>query len=265
MKNKFTLVVTFLVLGINLQAQVLLSEYRTSQSVAVSMPVQGDSVNLKGARFGINELLKTPISLNLKEQETQILPVDSTGFVSLSKADKGNLFYLLETNLQAERFTHATLKMFSSVRFEVFVNGQMKQSNSIASDTITQIRPVTINLRMEPRTNYNVVIKILSTSDDKMKPMLKCELDNGKNFKNVSLYAGPELKRHLSLFDTAFGAKVTSLSLSEASRPNSAPRCGCFRGCGKKTSGYRTGRGDQGAGSIGQAPAGHLPGYADAF
>ena len=214
MKNIFTLVVAFLSLGINSQAQVLLSEYRASQSVAVSMPVQGDSVNLKGARFGINELLKTPISLDLREQETQILSVDSTGYVSLPKADEGNLFYLLETNLQAERFTHAALKMFSSVRFEVFVNGQMKQSNLMVSDTVTQIRPVTINLRMEPGTNYNVVIKILSTSDDKMKPMLKCELDNGKNFKNVSFFVGPELKRRLSLFDTAFGAKVTSLSLS---------------------------------------------------
>ena len=110
MKNIFTLVVAFWILGINSQAQVLLSEYRVSQPVAVSMPVQGDSVNLKGARFVINELLKTPISLDLKEQETQILLVDSTGYVYLPKADEGNLFYLLETNLQAERFTHAALK-----------------------------------------------------------------------------------------------------------------------------------------------------------
>ena len=97
MKNIFTLVVAFLSLGINSQAQVLLSEYRASQSVAVSMPVQGDSVNLKGARFGINELLKTPISLDLREQETQILSVDSTGYVSLPKADEGRTFYTCST------------------------------------------------------------------------------------------------------------------------------------------------------------------------
>lgn len=214
MKNKLTFVIASLLLGINLQAQVSLSEFKVSSPVAVRMPVLGDSINLNGAKFTINDLLKTPLSLDLNDQETQTLSADTSGYVSLPKADKGNLFYLLETNLRAERFTFATLKMFSSVRFEVFVNGQMKQSSPQASDTIAKIRPVMVNLRMEPETNYKVVVKLLSTADDKMKPMLKCELDNEKNFKNVPIHVGPDLKRPLSLYETAFAARVTMLSLS---------------------------------------------------
>ncbi|MBQ8608481.1 MAG: S9 family peptidase [Bacteroidaceae bacterium] len=214
MKRNLLLLVLSLFLGINAQAQIVLSKYHVAPSVAVHMPVLGDSINLKGAQFTVNELLKTPMSLDLRNQETQLISADTTGYVSLAKADEGSLFYLLETNLRAESFTYATLKMFSSVRFEVYVNGQMKQTNPMASDTITKIRPVMVNLRMEPETSYKVVIKLLSMADDKMKPMLKCELDNNKNFKGVALHEGPDIKRRLSLYETAFNSRVNLLSLS---------------------------------------------------
>lgn len=214
MRNKFTFVIVSLLIGISLQAQVPLSKFKVSSPVAVRMPVLGDSINLKGEKFAVKDLLKTPVTLDLEGRETQTLSADTTGYISLPKAEEGNLFYLLETTVRADRFSNATLKVFSPVRFEVFVDGQMKQSSPTASDSISQIRPVTVNLRMEPETNYKVVVKLLSMADDKMEPMLKCELENGKDFKEVPLHAGPDLKRRFSLYETTFGSKVTLLSLS---------------------------------------------------
>ena len=97
MKRNLLLLVLSLFLGINAQAQIVLSKYHVAPSVAVHMPVLGDSINLKGAQFTVNELLKTPMSLDLRNQETQLISADTTGYVSLAKADEGSLFYLLET------------------------------------------------------------------------------------------------------------------------------------------------------------------------
>ena len=214
MRNKFLLALSLLMAGMGLQAQVSLSKFKATSPVAVRMPLLGDSTNLKGERFTVNNLMKTPISLTLEGKETQYLTADTTGYVTLPKATEGNLFYLIETNLRAERFTYAILKVNSSARCEVFVNGQMKQSNPTASDTITKIRPMSINLRMEPETNYKVIIKVLSMSDDKMQPMLKCNLENNKQYKDVALQADPDLQKRFSLYETTFGSRTNLLALS---------------------------------------------------
>ena len=215
MKKNLFITLALLLSGLMAQAQqIRLSEFNVAPSVAVRMPLQGDSINQKGAKFTVNELLKTPLSLDLEGQALQRLSADTTGYLSLAKAEDANLFYLLETNVRAERFTYATLKLFSSVRCEVYVNGQLKQSNPAASDTITKIRPVTVNLRMEPEKDYKVIIKLLSTPEDKMQPMLKCEMENNKAYKDIALFAGPDLKRRLSLYETTFGSRVYQLHLS---------------------------------------------------
>jgi len=215
MKKNLFITLALLFSGLMTQAQqIRLTEFNVAPSVSVRMPLQGDSINHKGGKFTIKELLKTPLSLDLEGQALQRLSADSTGYISLPKAEDTNLFYLLETNVRAERFTHASIKIFSSVRCEIYVNGQMKLDNVAASDTITKIYPGTLNLRMEPQKDYKLTFKLLSTPDDKMPPMLKCEMGNNKMYKDVALFAGPDLKRRLSLYETSFGSGINQLHLS---------------------------------------------------
>ena len=94
------------------------------------------------------------------------MPVDTAGYVRVAKADKDNLFYLFATNLRAERFMKGKLNIYSPARFEVFVNGVSKQSKTTAEDSLSQVSPSVLGLRLEPEVDYEIVIKLLSVAAD---------------------------------------------------------------------------------------------------
>ena len=68
--------------------------------------------------------------------------------MAVEKADKDNLFYLFSTNLRAERFMKGMLKVYSPARFEVFVNGESKQTKTTAEDSLSQVRPTAVSLSL---------------------------------------------------------------------------------------------------------------------
>lgn len=195
-------------------AQQNATDFDVTSPVSVRMPMQCDSINFKGGKFGVAELLKTPVSLNFDEWNYNKVYADTSGYVTVAKAENNNLFYLFSTNVRAERFMNATLKVFSSARFEVYVDGQLKSSNTTAADTITKISPTSVMLRMEPQKNYNVVIKLMSSADDKMEPMLKCVLEKGKKNEDIEAWISSDLKKRFTIFNSAFGSKIITLSLS---------------------------------------------------
>lgn len=203
-----------LVSGLSLLAQQQAKEFYVTKPVTVKMPVMGDSINFNGKKFTINDLLKTSVSLNLDEWEFSKVYSDTSGYVTVGKAEKDNLFYLFSTNVRAERFMYSTLKVSSSARFEVYVDGQMKSSNTKAADTISKIQPVSVSLRMEPQKDYNVVVKLMSCADDKMDPMLSIVLDKEKDNEDIGTFMAPDLKRRLSIYETTYGHKVNTLQLS---------------------------------------------------
>ena len=139
---------------------------------------------------------------------------DTAGYVTVAKADKDNLFYLFATNLRAERFMKGKLNVYSPARFEVFVNGESKQVKETAEDSLSQVRPTAVSLRMDPEADYEIVIKLLSSADDKMQPMLKCEFEKEKDFADVACRMAPDMKRRFSLFNTNFGSRASRVSLS---------------------------------------------------
>lgn len=201
-------------LGLTGQAQEKVTEYNVYPVVSVRMPVQGDSINFVGEKFTAKELLKTDINLELDNCPCQRMAADTAGYVRRTKADKDNLFYLFTTNLRAERFMKGTLNVYSPVRFEVFVNDVSKQSKTTVEDSLSQVRPTSVSLRLEPEIDYEIVIKLLSTADDKTQPVLKCEFEKEKDFTNASYQMKPDLKRRFALSNTMFGSRVRSVSIS---------------------------------------------------
>ena len=79
---------------------------------------------------------------------------------------------------------------------------------------MSQVRPTAVSLRMDPEADYEIVIKLLSSADDKMQPMLKCEFEKEKDFADVACRMAPDMKRRFSLFNTNFGSRVSRVSLS---------------------------------------------------
>ena len=215
MKIKHLLFLLFVLsVGPTLQAQQRVTAYNVTTPVAVRMPLAGDSINFKGTKFTAKDLLKTSLSLDMEEKEYSRMEADSAGYVSLPRVEKDYQFYLFSTRLRAERFMYATLKLSSSTCFEVYVDGVLKQSNIQTADTITKIRPLSVSLRLEPQKDYEIIVKLMASADDKMEPMLKCELQKDKKYDQVVCFVDPDLKRRFSLYDTAFGSRVHTLSLS---------------------------------------------------
>lgn len=215
MKRIATLLSLFFLMGLTTtRAQEKVTEYYVRPAVAVRTPVQSDSINFTGEKFTIGNLLKTEINLDFDNHAYERMQADTTGYVAVEKADADNLFYLFTFNLRAERFMKGKLNVFSPARFEVFVNGKSKLSKKTAEDSLSRVRPFAVNLRLEPEADYEIVIKLLSTADDKAKPALKCEFEKDKKFADVDCRMAPGLKRRLSLFNTAFGPRVSAVSLS---------------------------------------------------
>ena len=212
--KKLFFIVSFIVASVSVFAQQTATEFYVTSPVSVHMPVQGDSINFNGGKFGVSELLKTPVSINLDEWQYSKVNADTTGYITVDKASKDNLFYLCSTNIRAERFMYGTLKVFSSARFEVYIDEQLKSSNTRTADTLSKISPVSVSLRMEPQKDYRIVIKLMSSADDKMAPVLKCVFEKGKKNDDIEVFMAPDLKRRFSIFESAFGPKVTTLSLS---------------------------------------------------
>lgn len=200
--------------GLAAQAQQKITEYNVRPSVTVRMPIQGDSINLVGEKFEVDKLLKTSLNLDFQGYRYERMSADTAGYVRVQKADKDNLFYLFAVNLRAEQFMKGKLKIYSPARFEVFVNGESKQTKSTSEDSLSQVRPSLVNLKLDPEADYEIVIKLLSAASDKTQPVLKCEFEKDKEFTAIGCQIMPDLKRRLSLFNTAFGCRVGSVSLS---------------------------------------------------
>ena len=203
-----------LLAGFTVQAQEKVTEYNVRPAVVVRTPLQGDSINFKGDKFTLGNLLKTDVSLDFCEGRHERLTADTAGYVTVKKAEKDNLLYLFATNLRAERFMKGKLNVYSPARFEVFVNGQSKQTKETAEDSLSQVRPTVVSLRLEPEADYEIVIKLLSNADDKAQPALKCEFEKDKEFAEVACRMSPDMKRRLSLFNTNFGSRVNWTYLS---------------------------------------------------
>lgn len=204
----------FLMAGMAVRAQEKVAEYKMRPAIAVRTPLQGDSINFKRERFTPADLLKTKINLDFEGHFSERISADTAGYVTVTKADKNHLIYLFSTHLRAERFLKGKLKVYSPVRFEVLINGESRQSKDTVEDSLSQVRPSAVSLRMDPEADYEVVIKLLSSADDKMQPMLKCEFEKEKDFVEVSCRIAPDLQKRLSLFETNFGSRVKWVSLS---------------------------------------------------
>ena len=193
-------------------SQDVVKEYDLRPAQVVRTPLQGDSINQQGERFGAAQLLDTYVPFDFGQAAR--VQADTAGFVAVDASAEEYLLYLFTTRVRAERFWKGKLKVSSPSRFEVFVNGKSQRTKLTVQDSLAQVRPEEISLRLEPEADCQILVKLLAAPGDKAKPVLKCELEKETGFDGVVCHVSPDLKRRLSLFDTNFGSRVVSVSLS---------------------------------------------------
>ena len=208
----------FLATGVTMQAQDRLTQYKVRNAISVRTPIMNDSINPKGEKHTKKMLLQTPVVLHLPDAPMQSLTADTAGYLSFEKADKDNKLYLVKTQIRAERFLKGKLKITSPVRWEVFIDGASKQVKDAAEDSITSGSSRDIALSLEPERDYEIIIKLLSASDDKAAPTLKCELIKDEKFKDIACNLDPEAKKRFSLDNTVYGNRAISVSISPSGK-----------------------------------------------
>lgn len=218
MKKKGIALAVFLLAGLSLQAQERVTRYKVRNAIEVRTPIMNDSINPKGEKHSIKMLLKTPVMLDLPDAPMQSLAADTAGYILLDKADKNSKLYVLKTQIRAERFLKGKLKVTSPVRWELFIDGTSKQTKDAAEDSITSASSREIAVSLEPERDYEITVKLLSASDDKTAPSLKCELIKDDKFKDIACTLDPDAKKRFALDNTVYGNRVISVSISPSGK-----------------------------------------------
>ncbi len=210
----------FLATGLALQAQAQekLTEYKVRNAIEIRTPIMNDSINPKGEKHSVKMLLKTPVVLDLPDAQMQTLTVDTAGYLSFEKAGQNNKLYLFKTQIRAERFLKGKLKVTSPVRWEMFIDGVSKQTKDAAEDSITSASSREIAITMEPERDYEITFKLLSASEDKVAPTLKCELIKDDKFKEIACTLTPDAKQRFSLDNTVYGNRTISVAVSPSGK-----------------------------------------------
>lgn len=195
-------------------AQNRIDRMTVSQPVRIYMPVMNDSINTAGEKYTAKDLLGNYVTTDLEKLNGSEVKADTAGVISLTRISGENNIYMLGTTARSDRFLKATLNITSPARYEIIVNGQSKLTKDTAEDSLQCAPLKTVALRMEPETNYDIRIKLLSASDDKAEPQIKCELKKDEGFDNASLVTAPDMKKRFLLENTTYTNKVIRVSLS---------------------------------------------------
>ena len=217
MKKRTLFVATLVTCALSTQAQVIQS-YQVREAVTLRTPILTDSINSEGRKYETKDLLGTVISLNQDNYTTQAMEADTAGFVALAGAHEEHLIYVVSTQIRADRFMKGKLKVTSPVRWEAFIDGVSKSKKENADDSLNTKAARDIALRLEPERNYEITIKFLAHKDDKVAPTFKCEVAADKEYEQVTVLSGQDLKHRFSLDNTVYGNRVIDVAVSPSGK-----------------------------------------------
>lgn len=217
MRRRIMLTATLVALALGAQAQAIES-YQVRNAVTLHAPIKTDSINTEGRKYGIQNLLSTAVSLNQDNYTTQAMTADTAGFVTLTKADGEHLIYVVSTQIRADRFMRGKLKVTSPVRWEAYIDGVSKLRKESAEDSLNAKSTRDISLHMEPQRSYEITIKLLAHKDDKAVPTFKCEVVNDRDYKEVNVRSGHDLKKRFTLDNTVYGNRVIDVAISPSGK-----------------------------------------------
>lgn len=205
-------------LALGTDAQEKITTLRVRDAVELRTPVMTDQVNTAGAEFSAVNLLKSEMPLNWKGVSARQVSSDAEGWMNFTKADQHYLLYVAGTRMRAENFMKGKLKITSPVRWQLYVDGDLKCTKESAEDSLSQAQPKEVAMNLEPERDYEITLKLLSGADDKLDPSVKCEWIKDEGFDTVNFLSSPDLKKRFSLANTVYGNRVTGVSVSPDGR-----------------------------------------------
>lgn len=130
----------------------------------VTMPWMGDSVNVKGEKFGLEKLLDSPLSF---------APLNDGKEVSVLAKGNQDALHLASFTVTNESRVKATIAVEGLKSYRLFVDGEQQKVNGDKAQ-----------VTLMPST-HNVVVKYLTSKDEKDEKAVKVSVttDEGKNLE----------------------------------------------------------------------------------
>ena len=199
-------------------AQEPITSFRVRDAVELRAPILADKVNTAGVEFSATTMLNSQISMQWNDEPVQLANGDAEGWFNFDKAEQNYLLYVAGTRMRADFFMKGRLKITAPVRWQLFVDGKLMQTKESVEDSVALAQPKEVALTLEPERDYDITLKLLSASDDKLAPTVKCEWIKNEGFEAVNLAAAPDMKRRFALANTVTGKRVSGLSVSPNGR-----------------------------------------------
>lgn len=193
--------------------QKLSQLYTTTSPVEIESPFMVDSVNLKGEKYADKDLLKTNLTIPKQTAFSLPLKADTAGYFFPPKPEKGSAFQLFSFYVNSDRYGKGTLKVASPNMLEVYVDGKLSTSKTTKENNLGSEKDVSVSLNPYPLNN-RIVIKLLSSADDKATTALKVTIENEKSDSLTNFTISDTNKRYVNFTDMMLGKRVTNTSMS---------------------------------------------------
>ena len=186
--------------------------FKGSAPVTLHQPQKPDSVQ-KENPFRADKLLKSRrFATQWPETAgwTTMVP-DTAGNLVLVDSKNAPQLRTFASHLRSERFAKGKLKLVSSPRADVILNGDVKISKTTA-DSVPGEQSADIELL--PQQDYSLIVNVLTMPDDPGKPEFRLEFVPDKDFEAVKVSSGVDMDRRVSPLSTMQGERVSSMTLS---------------------------------------------------
>ena len=186
--------------------------FKGSAPVTLHQPQKPDSVQ-KENPFSADKLLKSRhFATQWPETAgwTTMVP-DTAGNLVLVDSKNAPQLRTFASHLRSERFAKGKLKLVSSPRADVILNGDVKISKTTA-DSVPGEQSADIELL--PQQDYSLIVNVLTMPDDPGKPEFRLEFIPDKDFESIKVSSGADIDRRVSPLSTMQGERVSSMALS---------------------------------------------------
>lgn len=186
--------------------------FKGSAPVTLHQPQKPDSVQ-KENPFSADKLLKSRhFATQWPETAgwTTMVP-DTAGNLVLVDSKNAPQLRTFASHLRSERFAKGKLKLVSSPRADVVLNGDITISKTTA-DSVPGEQSADIELL--PQQDYSLIVNVLTMPDDPGKPEFRLEFVPDKDFEGVKVSSGADMDRRVSPLSTMQGERVSSMALS---------------------------------------------------
>ena len=208
MKKRSLLLLAILLISHWLISQntISIQKLNMADPIELKMPVMMDSINLKGKKFELKDLLATSIQLPKYEfYNNMVDAMDDIFTLESPNVDYQVQFFSFQ--LTADRYTKGTIKITSPTLLELYVDDKKEGTKTTEEADFKSSKSLSKEISLLPNQSKTVVIKHISSSKTKKEQQLKIEVTAGKDFKGTNLSSSNDGKRRTKVQDGLEGVR----------------------------------------------------------